>query len=68
MLVAIREGKNLVGRRTRRWEYNIKMDLKDNGLESVVKDTAQNRDKCRALVNVVKKFRLHITCGEMGIY
>lgn len=44
MLVVIRVGKSQVGRSTHRWEHNIKMDLKENDLESVVNDLAQNRD------------------------
>jgi hypothetical protein len=30
-----KEGRKHNGRRLRRWEYNIKMNLKDPGLESV---------------------------------
>ena len=53
MLVVIRLGKSQVGRSTHRWGRNIKMDLKENSLESVVNDITGNRDKWRALVNVV---------------
>ena len=67
MLVVIDVGKSQVGRSTHRWEHNIKMGLKENGLESVVNYIVQNRDKWRALVSAVKTFRLRITCRKMGI-
>jgi hypothetical protein len=60
-------GKSQIGRSTYRWKHNIKIDHKENGLESVVNDLAQNRDNWRALVIAAKTFRLRKTCGEMGI-
>jgi hypothetical protein len=41
----------------RRREYNIKMDLKEIGLERVHCDLAQDRDHWRALVNTVMNLR-----------
>jgi hypothetical protein len=46
------EGKILLGISTRRWEDNIKMDLREivwGGMEWI--DLAQDRDRLRALVN-----------------
>ena len=53
------EETSLFGRPRREWEDNIKMDLRAvewEGLDSI--DTAQNRDRWRALVNVVMNFRV----------
>jgi hypothetical protein len=56
VLVGKPEGKRPVGRRRRRWEDNIKTDLRDirrGGMDWI--NLAQDRDQCRALVNTVKK-------------
>jgi len=48
------EGKRPLGRPRRRWEDNIKMDLKEvgcGGLDWI--ELAQDRDRWRALVNVI---------------
>jgi hypothetical protein len=53
-LVGKPEGKRPLGRLGCRWEENIKMDLQEvgwRGMESI--DTAQDRDRWRALVNAV---------------
>jgi len=43
----------------RRWEDNIKMDLQEMGCEGMDWiNVAQDRDSCRALVNVVMNFRV----------
>jgi hypothetical protein len=58
ILVGKYEGKRL-GRPRRRWEDNIKMELQEVGCE--VKgwvDLAQDRDRCRALVNAVMNSRV----------
>ena len=53
------EGKSKLGRSRRRWEENVKMNLKQLGGDGVDwNDPARNRDKRRALVNEVKKFRV----------
>jgi hypothetical protein len=47
-------GKRLLGRPRRRWLDNIKMDLREIGLDDMDWiDLAQNRDQWRALVNTV---------------
>ena len=52
-------GKRFLGRPRRRWEDNIKMDLKeiDINTRSWV-DTAQGRDYWRTLVNAALKLRV----------
>ena len=59
VLVRKPEGKRPLGRRRRRWEDNIKMDL-----EEVRKghgdwmELAQDREGCRALVCTLMNFRI----------
>jgi len=51
------DGKRTVGRRRRRWEDNIKMDLQEvrgGGLDCI--DLDQDRDRWRTLVNAVMNF------------
>ena len=58
VLVGKLEGKSPIGRTRRRWEDNIKMDLKEMGCE--VLDwivVAQDRKTWRALVNAVMNLR-----------
>jgi hypothetical protein len=53
------EGKRPLGRPRRRWEDNIRMDLREirwSGIDWI--DLAQDRDKWRALVNMVMNFRV----------
>jgi hypothetical protein len=59
ILVRKPEGKRPLGRPRRRWEDNIKMDLKEigwGGIDWI--DLAQDRDQWRALVNTVMKLRV----------
>ena len=53
------EGKRPFGRHRRKWEDNIKMDFQEvgcGGMDWI--DLAQDRDRWRALVNAVLKFRV----------
>jgi hypothetical protein len=53
------ERKRLLGRPRRRWVDNIKMDLRDIGLDGMDWiDLAQNRDRWRALVNMVMNLQV----------
>ena len=58
-LVGKPEGKRPLGRPRRRWEDNIKMDLQAvgcGGMDWI--ELAQDRDRWRALVNVVTNLRV----------
>jgi hypothetical protein len=53
------EGRRLLGRPRRRWEDNIKMDLREvgwGGMDWI--DLAQDRDRWRAIVNTVMNLLL----------
>jgi len=53
------EGKRTLGRPRRRWEDNIRMDLRETGWEVVDWfHLAQDRDQCRVVVNTVMNFRV----------
>jgi hypothetical protein len=53
------EGRRPLGRPRRRWEVNIKMDLRDAGwVDMNWIELAQNRDRWRALVNAVMNLRV----------
>ena len=57
-LVERPERKRALGKRTHRWEDNIKMDLQEAGWGAIdLIAVAQDRDKWRALVNAVVNFR-----------
>jgi hypothetical protein len=58
ILVGRPEGRRPLGRQRRRWEDNIKMDLREIGFgdEDWI-DLAQDRDRWRALVNTVMNLR-----------
>jgi hypothetical protein len=60
ILVGKPAGKRPLGRPRRRWEDNIRMDLRDRmgwyGMDWI--DMAQDRDPWRALVNTVMKLRV----------
>jgi hypothetical protein len=59
ILVGKPEGKRPIGRPTRRWMDNIKMDLLEIGLNVVdLIGLAQNRYRWRALVNSVMNLRV----------
>jgi hypothetical protein len=53
------KGKRLLGRPRCRWENNIKMDLQEVGFRDVDWiELAEDRDRWRALVNVVMNLRV----------
>jgi hypothetical protein len=57
-LVGKPEGRRPLGRPRRRWEDNIKMDLKEIRFGDVDWiDLAQDKDRWRALVNTVMSLR-----------
>jgi hypothetical protein len=59
LLVGKPEGKRPIGRPRRRWMNNIKMDLLEIGLNIVDWiGLAQDRYRCRALVDLVMKLRV----------
>ena len=59
ILVRNPEGKRPVGRPRRRWKDSIKMDFQEVGCGDIdwIR-LAQDRDRWRALVNVVMKLRV----------
>ena len=58
MLTSRPTGKRLLGTPRHRWEDNIKMDLKEIGINTRNwLDSAQDRDNWRALVNVALDLR-----------
>jgi len=58
VLVGKPEGKRPLGRPRRRWEDNIKMDLREVGGVGDWMELAHDRDRWRALVNTVMNFRV----------
>jgi hypothetical protein len=65
VLVGKPEGKKPVVRPRRRWEDNIKMDLQEvgcGGMDWI--GLAQDRDRWRALVNVVMNLRVPRNAGN----
>ena len=58
------QGKEALGRTIRRWEDNIKMDLQEVGGGRDWMELAQDRDRWRALVNMVMNFRVPYNEGN----
>jgi hypothetical protein len=59
------EGKRPLGRPRHRWEDNIKKDLQEVGCEFMNWiNLAQDRERWRALLNVVINLRVPKKCGE----
>jgi len=58
VLVGKSEGKRPLGRSRRRWEDNIKMDLREVGGGGDWMELVQDKDRWRALVNTVLNLRV----------
>ena len=58
VLVRKPEGNKPLGRPRRRWEDNIKLDLREVGGGGDWMELAQDRDRWRALVNTVMNFQV----------
>jgi len=58
VLVGKPEGKTPLGRPRRRWEDNFKIDLQEVGGGGDWMELAQDRDRWRALVNMIVNFRI----------
>jgi len=58
VLVRKPEGKRPLGRPRRRWEDNIRMDLREVGGGGDWMEFAQDRDRWRALVNTEMHFHV----------
>ena len=58
VLVGKPEGKRPLGRPRRRWEDNIKLDLREVGGVGDWMELAQDRDRWRALVNTVMNLQV----------
>ena len=59
------EGNRPLGRRRRRWEYNIKMDLHEVGCWSMDWiDVAQDSDNWRALIKAAMILRVPLNTGN----
>ena len=54
-----REGMRPLGRPRRRWEDNIKMDLKEEGCGGMDWIDLAQDSRCRALVNAVVNLRVY---------
>jgi hypothetical protein len=66
ILVGKPEGKRPLGRPRRRWEDNIKMDLREirwDGVDWI--GLAQDRVQWRAIVNTVMNFRVLQNIGKL---
>jgi CRISPR/Cas system-associated protein Cas7 (RAMP superfamily) len=65
VLVGKPEGKRPLGKPRCRWEYNIKMDIREvgcGGLDWI--ELAQDRDRWQALVNAVMNLRVPSNAGN----
>ena len=58
VLVGKPEGKRPLARPRRRWEDNIKIDLREMGGGGAWMELAQDKDRWRVLVNTVMSFRV----------
>jgi hypothetical protein len=65
ILVGKPEGKRPLGRPRRKWENNIRMDLREigwGGMDWI--DLAQDREQWRAFVNTVMNLRFYNMLGN----
>ena len=68
VLVGRPEGKRPLGRPRRRWEDNIKTNLRERGRGFGDRmELAQDRDRWRALVSTVMNFRVPLNAGNFLI-
>ena len=59
ILTGMPRGKKPLGRPRRRWENNIRMDLKETSISTRnFVDSAQDKDYCRAHVNTTLNLRV----------
>ena len=59
------EGRRRLGKPRRRWEDNIKIDLRKVGWKGIdLIDLAQDRDSWRAVVNAVMNLRVQQYTGN----
>jgi hypothetical protein len=66
ILVGKPEGKKPLEGPMRRWEDNIKMDLREMGWGSTdCINLAQDRDHCRTLVNAIMNLRVPSNIGKL---
>jgi hypothetical protein len=65
ILVGKPKEKRPLGRSRRRWEGDIRMDLRERGWKFVDwMNLAQVRGQCRALVNIVTELRFPLKAGN----
>ena len=58
-------GKRSLGRPRHRWEDNIKLDIQEVGCGGMDCELAQDRDRWRALLNVVRNLRVPQNAGNI---
>jgi hypothetical protein len=58
IFVGITEGRRPLGRPSRRWEDNIKMDFQEEGWGMDWIELAQDRDRWRPVVNAIMNLRV----------
>jgi len=64
ILVGKPKGKRTLGRPRRRWEDNIKMDLREGGGSGDCMELAQDKDRWRTIVNTVMNLRVPLSAGN----
>jgi hypothetical protein len=64
VLVGKPEGRRPIGRSRRRWEDNIKMDLREVGWRHRLDRSSSGSERCWALVNTVMNLRVPQDAGN----